>query len=116
LLINCIQGWEACTDRKGRTFYIDHTTKRTTWQRPSLESKEVEHLKRYSMARRTVGITPPATPSYGPAHFLQRSDFVSILHENETALAAYNASPIVKHIVHRIRKCGEPTEKYENNK
>ncbi|KAK6038045.1 hypothetical protein COOONC_24450, partial [Cooperia oncophora] len=33
-----------------------------------------------------------------------------------TALAAYNASPIVKHIVHRIRKCGEPTEKYENNK
>lgn len=68
------------------------------------------------MARRTVGITPPSSPSFGPAHFLQRTDFVSILHENETALAAYNASPIVKHIVHRIRKCGEPTEKYENNR
>ncbi|KAK6020772.1 WW domain protein, partial [Ostertagia ostertagi] len=39
-------GWEACTDQKGRTFYIDHTTKRTTWQRPSpKESKELEHLE-----------------------------------------------------------------------
>lgn len=91
------------------------------------------------MNRRTVGISPPTTPTYGPALFLQRPDFVSMLHENEVilrywlvlsaslaslslcpflqaALAAYNASPIVKHIVHRIRKCGEPTEKYENNR
>ncbi|VDL77265.1 unnamed protein product [Nippostrongylus brasiliensis] len=39
-------GWEACTDRKGRTFYIDHTTKKTTWQRPSPEAKEAEQMKR----------------------------------------------------------------------
>ncbi|KAK6740124.1 hypothetical protein RB195_008539 [Necator americanus] len=110
-------GWEACTDRKGRTFYIDHTSKKTTWQRPSTEdTKESEQMKRYSMNRRTVGISPPTTPTFSPAIFLQRPDFVSLLHENEVALAAYNASPIVKHIVHRIRKCGEPTEKYENNR
>ncbi|EYC44420.1 hypothetical protein Y032_0462g1901 [Ancylostoma ceylanicum] len=110
-------GWEACTDRRGRTFYIDHMSKKTTWQRPSAtEIKDNEQIKRYSMNRRTVGMSPPTTPTYGPALFLQRPDFVSMLHENEAALAAYNASPIVKHIVHRIRKCGEPTEKYENNR
>uniref|UniRef100_A0A0K0D1I3 HECT-type E3 ubiquitin transferase n=1 Tax=Angiostrongylus cantonensis TaxID=6313 RepID=A0A0K0D1I3_ANGCA len=68
------------------------------------------------MTRRTIGLSPVTTKSYGPAVFLQRADFVSLLHENEAALAAYNASPLVKHIVHRIRKCGETTEKYEHNR
>ncbi|VDM54822.1 unnamed protein product [Angiostrongylus costaricensis] len=68
------------------------------------------------MTRRTIGLSPATTKSYGPAVFLQRADFVSLLHENEPALAAYNASPVVKHIVHKIRKCGEMAEKYEQNR
>ncbi|KJH39949.1 hypothetical protein DICVIV_14141 [Dictyocaulus viviparus] len=68
------------------------------------------------MNRRTVGVSVTSTTSYGPANFLQRSDFVGLLHENGSALAAYNASSIVKHIVHRIRKCGDPVEKYEHNR
>ncbi|KIH52191.1 WW domain protein, partial [Ancylostoma duodenale] len=40
-------GWEACTDRRGRTFYIDHVSKKTTWQRPSAaEIKDNEQIKR----------------------------------------------------------------------
>ncbi|KAK6047406.1 HECT-domain protein, partial [Cooperia oncophora] len=67
-------GWEACTDRKGRTFYIDHTTKRTTWQRPSLESKEVEHLKRPPL--------PPITPHRSSntfVHRIRKMDFVAFV-------------------------------------
>ena len=28
-------GWESKTDASGKTFYIDHNTKKTTWTRPS---------------------------------------------------------------------------------
>ncbi|KAJ1365451.1 hypothetical protein KIN20_025751 [Parelaphostrongylus tenuis] len=91
-------GWEMCTDRKGRTFYIDHASKKTTWQRPTFDIRDNEEMKRYSMTRRTIGFSPVIAKSYGPAAFLRRADFVSLLHENEN------------------RKCGEPTEKYEHNR
>ena len=31
-------GWEARTDGQGRTFFVDHNTKTTSWTRPSTES------------------------------------------------------------------------------
>ena len=27
-------GWEAQTDASGKTFYVDHNTRKTTWTRP----------------------------------------------------------------------------------
>ena len=30
-------GWEMRQDQRGRTFYIDHNTRTTTWQRPNSE-------------------------------------------------------------------------------
>ena len=27
-------GWEAKTDASGKTFYVDHNTRKTTWTRP----------------------------------------------------------------------------------
>ncbi|PAV82427.1 hypothetical protein WR25_23377 isoform B [Diploscapter pachys] len=29
------EGWELCFDQYGRKYYVDHTTKSTTWERPS---------------------------------------------------------------------------------
>ena len=81
------------------------------------------------MARRTVGLSPPPFCSSPAQLFLQREDFVSLLHENpvnfyfshsyskiQTALSIYNASPLLKHMLHRIRKCGDMCEKFETQK
>ncbi|ODV81154.1 HECT-domain-containing protein [Suhomyces tanzawaensis NRRL Y-17324] len=35
-------GWERRTDNFGRTYYVDHNSKTTTWQRPTLEQSELE--------------------------------------------------------------------------
>ena len=29
------QGWEERTDANGRVYYVDHTTRRTQWSRPT---------------------------------------------------------------------------------
>ncbi|KAK6198657.1 uncharacterized protein RJT21DRAFT_122243 [Scheffersomyces amazonensis] len=35
-------GWERRTDNYGRTYYVDHNSRTTTWQRPTLDQTEVE--------------------------------------------------------------------------
>lgn len=35
-------GWERRTDNFGRTYYVDHNSRTTTWQRPTLEQSEME--------------------------------------------------------------------------
>lgn len=35
-------GWERRTDNFGRTYYVDHNSRTTTWQRPTLEQSESE--------------------------------------------------------------------------
>lgn len=35
-------GWERRTDNFGRTYYVDHNLRTTTWQRPTLEQSELE--------------------------------------------------------------------------
>lgn len=35
-------GWERRTDNFGRTYYVDHNSRTTTWQRPNLEQTETE--------------------------------------------------------------------------
>ena len=33
--------WEACRDRYGRIFYLDHKNRRTQWERPASAAEEV---------------------------------------------------------------------------
>lgn len=35
-------GWERRTDNFGRTYYVDHNTRTTTWKRPTTDQTEVE--------------------------------------------------------------------------
>lgn len=35
-------GWERRTDNFGRTYYVDHNSRTTTWQRPTLDQTETE--------------------------------------------------------------------------
>ncbi|CUM65762.1 uncharacterized protein PRCAT00003410001 [Priceomyces carsonii] len=35
-------GWERRTDNFGRTYYVDHNSRTTTWQRPALDQSESE--------------------------------------------------------------------------
>ncbi|KAK6461152.1 hypothetical protein DFJ63DRAFT_308085 [Scheffersomyces coipomensis] len=35
-------GWERRTDNYGRTYYVDHNSRTTTWQRPTLDQTESE--------------------------------------------------------------------------
>ena len=35
-------GWERRTDNFGRTYYVDHNSRTTTWQRPALDQSEAE--------------------------------------------------------------------------
>ena len=35
-------GWERRTDNFGRTYYVDHNSRTTTWQRPALDQSETE--------------------------------------------------------------------------
>jgi hypothetical protein len=38
--------WERRTDPRGRTYYVDHNTRTTTWQRPTLETvRNFEHFQ-----------------------------------------------------------------------
>lgn len=30
-------GWESRRDQRGRVYYVDHNTRTTTWQRPTLD-------------------------------------------------------------------------------
>ena len=35
-------GWERRTDNFGRTYYVDHNTRTTTWKRPTTDQSEIE--------------------------------------------------------------------------
>lgn len=38
LLLLCGSSWERRVDDRGRIYYVDHNTRTTTWQRPTMES------------------------------------------------------------------------------
>ncbi|KAF1743850.1 hypothetical protein MXB_2365 [Myxobolus squamalis] len=44
-------GWEQRLDERGRVYYIDHTNRTTTWQRPNQVT--VEAYRRFNLARNT---------------------------------------------------------------
>ncbi|QPG74343.1 NEDD4 E3 ubiquitin-protein ligase [Brettanomyces nanus] len=54
-------GWERRTDNFGRTYYVDHNTRTTTWKRPTLESSD-HHA---ANSRTSIGAllsSPPQSP------------------------------------------------------
>ncbi|KAH8356204.1 hypothetical protein KR200_006948 [Drosophila serrata] len=150
--------WEARMDSHGRIFYIDHTTRTTSWQRPGAApsagpaGREQHHRqqldRRYQSIRRTItnesraaqlynlpssenaittatgnaaGAAPAAPPVAASAiHpailMLCRSDFYSLLHTNEAALAIYNRNAALKHMVMRIRRDPQCFQRYQYNK
>ncbi|OQR76630.1 E3 ubiquitin-protein ligase HECW1-like [Tropilaelaps mercedesae] len=48
--------------------------------------------------------------------FLTRSDFFNVLHMNEEALAQYNRSSSLKHMIGKIRRDASNFEKYQHNR
>ncbi|CAN3361037.1 E3 ubiquitin-protein ligase Rsp5p [Diutina catenulata] len=70
-------GWERRTDNFGRTYYVDHNSRTTTWQRPALDESESErgiqrqnttNLERQQHRGRTLPgeSSQPSTPSATP--------------------------------------------------
>ncbi|PPQ91659.1 hypothetical protein CVT25_012872 [Psilocybe cyanescens] len=56
-------GWERRTDPQGRTYYVDHNTRQTTWHRPTTASQPSQANRPASQI--TQG--PSRTPSTNPA-------------------------------------------------
>lgn len=136
--------WEARMDSHGRIFYIDHTTRSTSWQRPGgtgvLAGGRDQHRqqldRRYQSIRRTItcerrefNALPPSrlepteiSPQepIGDTHpavlMLCRPDFYSMLHTNPDALGVYNRNAALKHMVLRIRRDPNCFERYQYNK
>lgn len=52
-------GWERRTDNFGRTYYVDHNTRTTTWKRPTLEQSETQRANTELERRRHRGRTLP---------------------------------------------------------
>ncbi|KAK7687348.1 hypothetical protein QCA50_009213 [Cerrena zonata] len=64
-------GWERRTDNFGRTYYVDHNSRTTTWQRPTLEQSEVERGQQRQNTteaerRQHRGRTLPGEGSHSP--------------------------------------------------
>lgn len=136
--------WEARMDSHGRIFYIDHTTRSTSWQRPGgtgvLTGGRDQHRqqldRRYQSIRRTItcerrdfNALPPSrleVPETSPQEqtndthpavlMLCRPDFYSMLHTNSDALGVYNRNAALKHMVLRIRRDPNCFERYQYNK
>uniref|UniRef100_UPI00358E47DC E3 ubiquitin-protein ligase NEDD4-like n=1 Tax=Myxine glutinosa TaxID=7769 RepID=UPI00358E47DC len=57
------QGWEERKDQKGRKYYIDHNTRRTTWTRPALQKDLLSVSRsrgRSQQQRRQRSLSSPA--------------------------------------------------------
>lgn len=133
--------WEARIDSQGRIFYIDHTTRTTTWQRPGgsgpifgsgREQHRQQLERRYQSIRRTItnerndmaqsNGSPRMDGSESgvdihPAiKLLCRPDFYSKLHTNEDAIMVYNRNAALKHMILRIRRDINCFERYQYNK
>lgn len=48
-------GWERRVDHLGRTYYIDHNTRSTTWHRPSNSASRAEHQANIQLERERHG-------------------------------------------------------------
>ncbi|VDK38509.1 unnamed protein product [Gongylonema pulchrum] len=88
---------------------------------PTPSSSSITDNIRHVCVRRTVIRGEPTTSAShdcSPVKFLQRGDFISLLHENQARFyqCLYNRSRYLKHIVHRIRKDGAKFERFSQNR
>lgn len=71
-------GWERRMDQFGRIYYVDHTSRSTTWQRPSndtskasqqqsIQQEMLRHFHRTLPGQAQEGITPAAATAVLPA-------------------------------------------------
>lgn len=70
-------GWERRTDNFGRTYYVDHNSRTTTWKRPTLDQTESERgqqrqnvtdAERRQHRGRTLPDDRPMSPTLSPAN------------------------------------------------
>lgn len=59
-------GWERRTDNFGRTYYVDHNTRTTTWKRPTLDTNDLNSTSRPSILNSAAGSShPPSHANIG---------------------------------------------------
>ncbi|XP_066248199.1 E3 ubiquitin-protein ligase HECW2 isoform X2 [Euwallacea similis] len=123
--------WDARMDSHGRVFYIDHSTRTTSWTRPRGNATNTSNIvgaeqhrrqldRRYQSIRRTISSNrldggdlsdqPPG------CRLLNRPDFFTILHMNQEATSLYNRHSPLKHMIIRIRRDPAYFERYQHNK
>lgn len=142
---NLPHSWEARMDSIGRIFYIDHTTKTTSWQRPTsgmlLPDQHRQQLdRRYQSIRRTIysrnrsptreSLSTALTrqmqasaqfesifrESHPALMLICRPDFYSLIHTNQDAIEIYNNVPALKHMTNRIRRDPTLFQRYQHNR
>lgn len=92
-------GWEEKTDKQGRTYYMDHNTRSTTWTRPSpapARSSSIPSGQEQQSSRQQTSIPQrasslgAASPSISPTH----TRISPITTATATAVVPVNAAPV----------------------
>ncbi|QLG71292.1 hypothetical protein HG535_0B03310 [Zygotorulaspora mrakii] len=90
-------GWERRTDNFGRTYYVDHNTRTTTWKRPTLDQSEAERGNQLSantelQRKQHRGRTLPTGSSDNSSVTVQTSTSSQTPAVNGSAAAAFAAT------------------------
>lgn len=90
-------GWERRTDNFGRTYYVDHNTRTTTWKRPTLDQSETERGNQLNantelQRRQHRGRTLPTGSSENSSVTVQTGSGSQTPAINGTAAAAFAAT------------------------
>lgn len=90
-------GWERRTDNFGRTYYVDHNTRTTTWKRPTLDQSEAERGNQLSantelQRRQHRGRTLPTGSSDNSSVTVQTGSGSQTPAVNSSAAAAFAAT------------------------
>lgn len=90
-------GWERRTDNFGRTYYVDHNTRTTTWKRPTLDQSETERGNQINATteaqrRQHRGRTLPTGSSENSSVTVQTGSGTQTPAINGTAAAAFAAT------------------------
>lgn len=90
-------GWERRTDNFGRTYYVDHNTRTTTWKRPTLDQSETERGNQLNantelQRRQHRGRTLPTGSSENSSVTMQTGSGSQTPAINGTAAAAFAAT------------------------
>ena len=86
-------GWERRTDNFGRTYYVDHNTRTTTWKRPTAGQTDDERNANTELERRQHrGRTLPGGGSSSGASSSANSENVSVQVNNNSTTPAVNGA------------------------